>query len=1009
MTLSATCASKNVTILDRCTVTDSYPARLVYQLATRPYTYAGVVCLLTACNGVWIGTRLASPVRRGTRSVFSGAKPSRSRTFTRAPTAALPSFPWFRPSYFLATFLHASAYLSRTSEGGRVGIVPDDAFGRRVFSEISRLPRLCIPALLNSHVISPSLDLKIPLLRAAHIAQLNATRTSEQEFSSYRLYTVNPLMVAQMASESHQNILAASPNVSETLAGERRSVTPASLVVVGIHGIPRRVTPGGHKCIVPGRGEGEVGLRLRRGAAQSAPAAARNITIQVVSSIYVHTPQRSTADKYMDTKFRSGSFDPLIASITFRKQTSFIFTATPRQLTHNAPGECDHRTEHEGSVDLSKERVMFADATLVNGLGRNVGSRLRARVGSYQREDRLNLKCCNYVLSKTRISDISQRNSGRLTRPLRRCCRLANHLNERRIIITAWHSLPCLEIRRKTARLEWGRYFRTEANAHNSDGQLSPAVNSGESIEWVNFTVQYSLEPMSFLNWLLRKPEHVIGVHNYEAFIYWCRVTQGVSHKVWSNDKLVGTCATEKSPFVLIDVLSILKLSRQPFQVGWNNGEHSRYLYFARMVVGPRTCRYNRSTEIHMHTSSEAQFLQFYKICYLLAGLQADRFDGPKAGIPSILPHCNCTRMSKTVHCIFSTSVLRAVHCSYCHSRYSTGFLGKTCPHQSRIFRLLRLKPLPEYPTIRYGSSERALLAICHILQAFFGTTVAERLARSPPTKANRVQSPGRVTGFSQVGIMPDDTVGRRVFSGISRFPCPLIPSVYDICKCVQIYKIISRQGELGSIPGGFTPKFRKRELCRTMPLIGGFSRGSVAFRRCSIIASFHSQRLSQDLVVNTLRSKHVCTRATRSSFVEYSSCTFTSPADAIGERCRQLRQRMLRGKGAEQINAQTAVENQVHVKQRRPYLILAPTISVFEIIMFAARSAGIGAANLWTCIGSLVACRGELAPGSVVQTVASRSTKDYFLVGSRFGTQKMPETCGIVPAPLGSASQCAC
>ncbi|KAJ8874454.1 hypothetical protein PR048_025303 [Dryococelus australis] len=36
---------------------------------------------------------------------------------------------------------------------------------------------------------------------------------------------------------------------------------------------------------------------------------------------------------------------------------------------------------------------------------------------------------------------------------------------------------------------------------------------------------------------------------------------------------------------------------------------------------------------------------------------------------------------------------------------------------------------------------------------------------------------PGRVTpGFSQLGIMLDDAAGRRVFSGIFRFPCPFIP-----------------------------------------------------------------------------------------------------------------------------------------------------------------------------------------------------------------------------------------
>ncbi|KAJ8890304.1 hypothetical protein PR048_009812 [Dryococelus australis] len=55
--------------------------------------------------------------------------------------------------------------------------------------------------------------------------------------------------------------------------------------------------------------------------------------------------------------------------------------------------------------------------------------------------------------------------------------------------------------------------------------------------------------------------------------------------------------------------------------------------------------------------------------------------------------------------------------------------------------------------------------------------TSADRSVRSPPTKANRVQSPGRVTGFSQAGIVPDDAVGRGVFSGIYRFPRPSIPA----------------------------------------------------------------------------------------------------------------------------------------------------------------------------------------------------------------------------------------
>ncbi|KAJ8894612.1 hypothetical protein PR048_007276 [Dryococelus australis] len=81
------------------------------------------------------------------------------------------------------------------------------------------------------------------------------------------------LPAAGLRHQSHQHIIASSLNISETLAGERRSVTPASLAAVGIHGIPIRGTDS-HECIIPWRGEGGVGLRLRRGAAQSAPAAA---------------------------------------------------------------------------------------------------------------------------------------------------------------------------------------------------------------------------------------------------------------------------------------------------------------------------------------------------------------------------------------------------------------------------------------------------------------------------------------------------------------------------------------------------------------------------------------------------------------------------------------------------------------------------------------------------------------------------------------------------------------
>ncbi|KAJ8877993.1 hypothetical protein PR048_022456 [Dryococelus australis] len=55
------------------------------------------------------------------------------------------------------------------------------------------------------------------------------------------------------------------------------------------------------------------------------------------------------------------------------------------------------------------------------------------------------------------------------------------------------------------------------------------------------------------------------------------------------------------------------------------------------------------------------------------------------------------------------------------------------------------------------------------VAEVYWGATVAERLARSPPTKANRVQSPA-----GSPDVLNCDSCG--FFPGISRFPRPFIP-----------------------------------------------------------------------------------------------------------------------------------------------------------------------------------------------------------------------------------------
>ncbi|KAJ8871310.1 hypothetical protein PR048_027627 [Dryococelus australis] len=67
-------------------------------------------------------------------------------------------------------------------------------------------------------------------------------------------------------------------------------------------------------------------------------------------------------------------------------------------------------------------------------------------------------------------------------------------------------------------------------------------------------------------------------------------------------------------------------------------------------------------------------------------------------------------------------------------------------------------------------------------------------------------------------------------------------------------------EGELGSIPGRVTPDFRMWETCRTMPLVGGFSRGSPV-RPCLFVPALLQTHLASPLSppkTTTLRAAQI-------------------------------------------------------------------------------------------------------------------------------------------------------
>ncbi|KAJ8871253.1 hypothetical protein PR048_027559 [Dryococelus australis] len=112
---------------------------------------------------------------------------------------------------------------------------------------------------------------------------------------------------------------------------------------------------------------------------------------------------------------------------------------------------------------------------------------------------------------------------------------------------------------------------------------------------------------------------------------------------------------------------------------------------------------------------------------------------------------------------------------------------------------------------------KRSIASTCDTNPLGGGGAVAERLARPPATKANRAQIPSRVTGFSPVGIVPDDGTGWRAFSGISH----IYPAIsFRRCSVLtSITHVGSQDLAVKRRPNLFTHEsFVRHKECRANP-----------------------------------------------------------------------------------------------------------------------------------------------------------------------------------------------
>ncbi|KAJ8873645.1 hypothetical protein PR048_024467 [Dryococelus australis] len=112
-------------------------------------------------------------------------------------------------------------------------------------------------------------------------------------------------------------------------------------------------------------------------------------------------------------------------------------------------------------------------------------------------------------------------------------------------------------IRRKSSSRRWFNFYLRLLNCRQ--------IPSNESWRCSSSGCRTYVEVTPFLSNL-----HLIGAHDCEVFIYWRRVTRGVSTKEWSNDKLIAEIADH-----VLDVFKILTADVERGGAVRNLGTHT--------------------------------------------------------------------------------------------------------------------------------------------------------------------------------------------------------------------------------------------------------------------------------------------------------------------------------------------------------------------------------------------------------------------------------------------------
>ncbi|KAJ8873269.1 hypothetical protein PR048_026903 [Dryococelus australis] len=456
----------------------------------------------------------------------------------------------------------------------QVGIAPDDAAGRWVFSRISRFPLFCIPALHHSHLISPSSVFKTslackPLAYKGMHASYFHTRACMQGLACQPLAYKLASHAIQVDAGVHLLVQERRPYVSGF-----RLRRPAPDTASDVPSHPRLLTS--QPTTPENIREEEIasinsGYRQAMGQGLVWHCTGQDVLVKVTWIQYgccvigMKEQEKIKAVRILEAD--PGSLLTLDRLDTVHLRTTCYWKNCRRGtwISNSPSSDYNSATLHlscEGRAHLTTRGIPGRPSLVALQAARPVNT-LAPTAGHFP----VKHECVNQAFACVRMSGMSMQHDisfmfGASTRHFFR----------------GWV----------------GDQLRRRSNSQRAEELTRLAKFALLFGKRLHFNVLYVQEPASFFHWLLRKCQdtpflnepHLVGAHHYEVFNDWRSVTQGVSHTGHvlvaadgATNKLLQDCSFAdliEAFAVLLDMLPTEAMSTLNCPAAWCQRELTR-------------------------------------------------------------------------------------------------------------------------------------------------------------------------------------------------------------------------------------------------------------------------------------------------------------------------------------------------------------------------------------------------------------------------------------------------